>query len=85
MSSWPADWLAASPGRVCPFCKTASGRPIVRGMPGPDLMQAISRGRLNVVLGGCCISDHDPTHQCSRCGRTFGSPSEREEAGPARP
>lgn len=41
---------------------------IVRGMPGPELIEAAERRE--VVLGGC---DPDgPTHQCRLCGRTWG-------------
>ena len=47
----------------------------MRGMPGPNVAGAIDRGEINVFLGGCCISDDDPTHQCTKCGRTFGGPS----------
>jgi len=31
-------------------------------MPGFELFEAAERGE--VALGGCCISDDDPTHEC---------------------
>ncbi|MDT3698850.1 MAG: hypothetical protein RO469_05425 [Thermincola sp.] len=28
-----------------------------------------------VVLGGCCITDCDPTHHCNECNKDFGRPT----------
>lgn len=68
MESWPKHWLAGSPGRTCPVCKTKTCRPVLRGLPSGAVFKAIDRGEIDVVLGGCVVSDDDPTHQCSTCG-----------------
>ena len=51
-----------------PLCCGQSMRPIVYGMPGPELIEASSRGVIE--LGGCCISDDMPAFACAVCGRT---------------
>lgn len=50
--------------RKCPVCGGKVAR-IVYGMPGPDLMDDAQQGK--VILGGCCISDHDPDRGCVDC------------------
>ena len=52
--------------RICPKCGSTSIAPIVYGLPGPKLMEESREGR--VVLGGCVITDEDPTHACLDCG-----------------
>jgi hypothetical protein len=52
----------------CPTCG-ARGLPIVYGMPDDTLFEAAERGE--VALGGCVISDHDPSLACPR-GHTWG-------------
>jgi hypothetical protein len=71
-NSWPADWRTGSPGRTCPTCGTPTGRPVLRGLPTDDVQRALAHGEIDVVLGGCVVSPHDPTHQCTTCGRRFG-------------
>lgn len=44
--------------------------PIVYGMPGPELVDAYTRGE--VELGGCCITPGEPMFRCQHCGRTDG-------------
>lgn len=48
---------------TCPTCGAAA-KPIAYGYPGRDLWESSKRGE--VVLGGCVISDDDPTHVCER-------------------
>lgn len=52
-------------------------RPIVYGMPGPELVDASARGE--VSLGGCCISDDMPAFECPACGRTVGTIGDIDE------
>ena len=56
--------------KKCPACKSKTGlRKISYGMPMPPL---VPNGPLidesKYVLGGCCISDNDPTIKCIECG-----------------
>lgn len=71
MHRWPKSWRADAPGCRCPSCGTDTGRPVVRGMPTEELVQAVDRGELDVVFGGCCVTSDDPTHACSTCGVQF--------------
>ena len=73
MTTWPKSWLTTSPGRACPSCKAKAGRPILRGMPSPEVGQALAKGVIDVALGGCCVSEDDPDYVCRACGVQFGA------------
>ncbi len=48
---------------ICPKCNSKQGmRNIVYGMPEnePDENE--------ITLGGCCVSENDPTIICTECG-----------------
>jgi hypothetical protein len=63
----PSEFYApAQGGSTCPQCGSQELIPIVYGMPGSDRMAAAERNE--IALGGCVVSDHDPTHRCSSCG-----------------
>ena len=49
--------------KTCPGCKSKSGiRKVMYGYPdGPVDEQ-------KYVLGGCCVSDNNPTRKCIECG-----------------
>ena len=49
--------------KSCPTCNSSNGlREIIYGMPdGP-----VDEGRY--AIGGCCVSDDDPTLKCIECG-----------------
>lgn len=49
--------------KSCPTCDSSTGlRQIIYGMPdGP-----VDEGRY--AIGGCCVSDDDPTLKCIECG-----------------
>ena len=53
--------------RKCPACKESTVATILWGMPAysPDLENELEAG--HIVLGGCCVSDDDPTWQCTSC------------------
>jgi hypothetical protein len=57
--------FSARKPRRCPVCGSAWVLKIVYGMPGPELAAAAQRGE--VALGGCCISDYDPSWCCADC------------------
>lgn len=51
---------------ACPACgASVVPRPIVWGYPTRETMTAAERG--DVVLGGCLVSETDPTHLCPAC------------------
>lgn len=57
----------------CPHCGRR-GILILYGMPeGNAVVEQARRGEL--VIGGCIIEDDNPTHQCSRCHRTWREPA----------
>ncbi len=70
--SFPISWLAESPGATCPDCAAPAGRPVLYGMPTPDVLDALATGAIEVVLGGCCIAPTSPSHRCQSCGSEFG-------------
>ncbi|MBA2283085.1 MAG: hypothetical protein H0W25_17890 [Acidimicrobiia bacterium] len=41
-------------------------------MPSGEVFEALDAGAIDIELGGCCISDDDPTHRCAACGVSFG-------------
>lgn len=54
--------------RKCPECGQAPLASILYGMPAFDeeLEQKMNEGR--ITLGGCCVSDDDPSWECTHCG-----------------
>lgn len=53
----------------CPECGSTEVIPIAYGLPAHSLVEAAPRGE--VEIGGCLISDDDPTHACRTCGHRF--------------
>ncbi len=49
---------------TCPSCG-ATMMAIVYGMPSYELFQAAERGE--VILGGCLVSEDNPTVHCPDC------------------
>ena len=48
---------------ACPICNSALGlREIIYGLPAEPV------DKTKYELGGCCISDNDPTLRCIECG-----------------
>ena len=58
----------------CPKCGSKNTAPILYGSPvfSDELQQAIADHK--VYIGGCCVSEMDPTYHCFDCNRHFGSP-----------
>ena len=49
--------------KTCPKCKSKSGiRKVMYGLPSGSIDEQ------KYVLGGCCVSDNDPTRKCIECG-----------------
>lgn len=47
----------------CPNCRSDQGiRKIIFGMPSGPLDES------KYLIGGCCVTDNDPTHECTKCG-----------------
>jgi hypothetical protein len=57
--------------RKCPECKSNRIASILWGMPAysKKLEKEMELGK--VVLGGCCVTDNDPSWQCSDCNTEF--------------
>jgi len=51
----------------CPQCGSAKIANILYGLPifSPELDKSLKEGE--ITLGGCCISDDDPTWICTEC------------------
>lgn len=71
MTRWPAEWLSSAPGAPCPACGARAGRPILMGMPSGEVFEALEAGVVDIEIGGCCLTDDDPTHRCAACGEAF--------------
>ena len=56
-------------GSTCPICTKAKLVPIVYGLPTSDLGDR--EAALEIVLGGCCVTDNDPELECLGCETRF--------------
>ena len=49
--------------KICPLCKSTTGiREIFYGLPDGPVDEK------KYAVGGCCISDNDPSAKCIECG-----------------
>ena len=53
----------------CPRCGSLDVVPILYGYPGPEMMEAAEKGKIE--LGGCVIGESDPQKKCKACGEEF--------------
>ena len=55
----------------CPICGSKKIATYMYGMPAysEELMKEIDEGI--IILGGCCISDNDPSFACMECKTDF--------------
>jgi hypothetical protein len=71
-----AKGKAAKAGHLkkCPACGKRCGAPIFYGMPTAECMADLMQGAKDgmVVIGGCCVTDHDPRWRCTNCGHAWG-------------
>jgi hypothetical protein len=65
MDERPKFFLKRKPVK-CPHCSARKVVSIAYGLPSPELAEAAQAGR--VVLGGCCLTDCDPSWECTACG-----------------
>ena len=58
--------------RKCPHCGSSDTADILWGLPvfSEELEKAVADR--TIVLGGCCISENDPSFHCNACGKNFG-------------
>jgi len=55
--------------KKCPHCGSSDLVKIVYGLPDVTAGEAAARGE--IILGGCCVTDNDPTHHCNDCEKVF--------------
>ena len=55
---------------LCSACGSRSVVPIVYGFPASKLAKEAEKRR--IVLGGCTVSEGDPTHTCLDCNHNWG-------------
>lgn len=58
------------PKKKCPACGSTETVKILYGMPTYEAFQASERGE--IALGGCCVTENDPSRHCNNCGQDFG-------------
>jgi hypothetical protein len=56
----------------CPHCGSGNTAMILWGMPPYSEELKVQLKRKEIVLGGCCVSDNDPSHHCNTCKKDFG-------------
>lgn len=56
-------------GIKCPKCGSQNIVKIIYGYPTAKTMKKAEKGKIK--LGGCCISENDPTRHCKDCGKNF--------------
>ncbi len=69
--------------QTCPSCGGQSIATIIYGYVAvdEDLERDLEAGKF--TLGGCCITDNDPSWECNACGTKFGFP--KGEPSPRKP
>lgn len=56
-------------GPTCPRCGASDAWPIAYGMPDPA---SVERGDWDgFVIGGCVVSEDNPTRECQACGHRW--------------
>ena len=58
--------------RICPRCGSRETAPILWGMPAYTEKLQEQLNNKEILLGGCCITENDPTHHCFKCKKDFG-------------
>ena len=65
------EWLAEHPSKVCPTCAERAVRPVMLGMPGGSVWEAMDAGIIDIHIGGCMLPG--PSYQCSACGQELST------------
>jgi hypothetical protein len=55
---------------LCPACGSRRAVPIVYGFPASRLAEQAKQHR--IALGGCTVTEGDPTHTCLHCEHHWG-------------
>ena len=58
--------------RICPRCGSKQTAKILWGMPSYDENLQKQLDNKEITLGGCCITENNPTHHCFSCENDFG-------------
>lgn len=58
----------------CPKCGSGDVAEILRGMPHFTEQLEKDIADHKIVLGGCCVTENDPSFHCNACGKEFGKP-----------
>ena len=62
----------------CPECKSNSIAWIFWGYPEDTESLEESLDKKEIVLGGCLVTDHDPTWECNECNHRWGERDDDE-------
>lgn len=54
----------------CPSCGAWDSIPIMYGMPGYEAFELSEKGK--IALGGCIITEGNPSRECTKCKKQFG-------------
>jgi len=55
----------------CPECNSSSVAIILWGYLDPNKIKE-QLDKKEIVLGGCCITEHDPKWECNECNHQWG-------------
>lgn len=58
----------------CPKCGSKHTAPILYGLPEFDTEMERKLDNDELYLGGCCVTDYDPTYHCFSCNKDIASP-----------
>ena len=62
--------------RYCPICGTRTAVPIQYGYPSEIAFERARKGE--IVLGGCCLDDHNPDWACTSCDYSWKTVTESD-------
>jgi hypothetical protein len=62
--------VSSSRAPRCPRCRSTAVLKILYGLPDEELRREAEEGK--VALGGCSLSENDPSMVCNDCGWTWG-------------
>ena len=71
VGDWPKEWRAEHPSKTCPTCGELAVRPVMLGMPGGSVWEAMDAGIIDIHIGGCVLPG--PSYQCSACGQELST------------
>ena len=62
----------------CPNCGKSWIAKIFWGYPADTESMEKSLERKEIILGGCCVTDHDPKWECNSCNHQWGNREDDE-------